>query len=50
MNEIWMRNHLVSDSICNVVNLLCPISFLHGMTNNVRFTYSVGDGKWAVYD
>ena len=34
MIEIWMKNHLVSDRNCNIVNLQCP--------NNVRFTLSVG--------
>ena len=38
-----MKNHLGSDSVCNIVNLQCPIIFLPGMTNNARFTFSVGD-------
>lgn len=27
MIETWMQNHLVSNNICNVVNLQCPKTF-----------------------
>ena len=40
MTEIWMKNHLVSDSNCNIYNL--P-KILQGMTNNVGLTFSVDD-------
>ena len=40
--EIWMRNHLVSDTDCSIVNLYNP-NFLQGMTNNVGLTFNVGD-------
>jgi hypothetical protein len=42
MNQIWMENHLVSDNNYNIVNLYSPKN-LQGMTNNVVFTFSVGD-------
>jgi hypothetical protein len=42
MIEIWMKNHLVNDSFCNIVNLWCPKN-KQVMTNDVPFTYSVGD-------
>ena len=41
--EIWMKVHLVSDSSCNSVNLESPHPQLQRMTNNVGFTFSVGD-------
>ena len=40
--EIWMRNHLVSVSNCNIVNLRCP-NFSQEMTNTDKFTCTVGD-------
>ena len=44
MIEIWKKNHLVSDSFCNTVNLQSPPNKkLQGMTNNVGLTFSVGD-------
>ena len=36
MVKIWMENHLVSDSNCNIVNL-------QGMTNNVGITLTISD-------
>jgi hypothetical protein len=42
MIEIWMENHLVSDSNCNAVNLQSPIN-LPRMTVNVGLPFSVGD-------
>ena len=44
-----MKNHLVSDNNCNAVNVYCPI-FWQGMTNNVRFAFSVGDTLGAVHN
>ena len=41
MIEFWMKNHLVNDSNCNIVNLWTPI-FLQGMINSVGLTFSVG--------
>jgi hypothetical protein len=44
MLEICMGNHVVRDGHCNTVNLLCPKKeFKQGATNNVRFTFGVGD-------
>ena len=43
MMEFWIRNHLVSGSNCNTVNLQSFPNFLHGLTNNVRLSFSVGD-------
>jgi hypothetical protein len=37
-----MKNHLVSDSNCNIVDLLSQKN-LQGMTNNVGLAFSVGD-------
>ena len=34
-----MENHLVSDNICNTINLLPPPN--QGMSNNVGSTFSV---------
>ena len=42
MIEIWMKKHLVSDSSCNIVNLVMTQK-LQGMTNNVGSTFRVGD-------
>ena len=40
--QIWMKNHLVTDSDCNTVNLQSPQN-LQGMTFNVGLTFGVGD-------
>ena len=40
--EVWMKNHLVSDSDCNTVGLQFPLN-LQGITNNVGLAFSVGD-------
>ena len=50
MIEMWMAVQLVSNDNCNIVNLYCPIFCLHGMRNNVSFTFSVGDTTRAVYN
>ena len=42
MIEIWMKNHLVSDSNCNPVNLSSPKKS-QGMANSVGLTFNVGD-------
>jgi hypothetical protein len=44
MIEFWMKNHLVSGSNCNPVNLLTPQKFTRN-DNNVGITFSVGDNK-----
>ena len=56
MTEIWMENHLVSDSKCNIVNLECPKSstrnekimsgsHLVSMTLHGRLTISIEQAK-----
>ena len=40
--EVWMKNHLVSDSDCNTVDFQFPLN-LQGITNNVGLAFSVGD-------
>ena len=45
--EIWMKNHLVSNSDCNV-DLKCPIPFTRN--DNVRFTFSVVATTWPTYN
>ena len=42
MIECWMKNHLVSDSNYNIVNLQFPQKITR-IANNVGLTYSVGD-------
>ena len=42
MIEIWMKNHLVSDKICNIV-VYNPPQNLQGMTNDVGLKFCVGD-------
>jgi hypothetical protein len=43
MDDIWMTNHLVSDSNCNTLNNMLFHKSLQGVTNNVGLTSSVGD-------
>jgi hypothetical protein len=43
MVQIWMKNYLVSDNNCNIVDLYNILKILQGMTNNVGLTFSVGD-------
>ena len=44
MNEIWLKDHTVSESDCNIVNLsIMPTTRLQGLTNTFRFAFSVGD-------
>ena len=50
MIETWMKDHLVSDSNYNTVNLQCAISFLQGLAYNVRFTFNDSDTTHAVYN
>jgi hypothetical protein len=38
MIVIWMKNHLVSDSYCNTVNLESP-KISQGLINNIGLTY-----------
>ena len=42
MIKIWMKRHLVTDSICNTI---IPQKSLQGRKNNVGLTFSVGDTK-----
>ena len=42
MIEIWMENHLVSDSNCNTVNLQSPSKFTRN-DKYIGLTYSVCD-------
>ena len=41
MIEFWIKNHLLSDSKYNTINLQSPKK-LQGMTNNAGLTFSVG--------
>ena len=50
MTEIWMKIHLVSDKNYNILKSTMPITFVHGMTDNVRFTSSVSDTTRATYN
>ena len=43
------NNHVVSDGSCNIVMYNAQKN-LQGMTNNTRFTSSVGDTTRAVYN
>ena len=42
MMKFWMKNHLVSDNNCNIVDPYSPIK-LQGKTTKFRFTFSVDD-------
>jgi hypothetical protein len=42
-----MKNHLVSDNFCNIVNL-CPLENLQEMTNNVGLTFSIRDTPYGL--
>ena len=42
MIGVWMNNHFVRDSNCNIVYLLSPKSS-QGMTNNVGLTFNVAE-------
>ena len=52
-NDLWMKNHLVSDNIYNMMFWIYKVHsyfcFLWS-ENNARFTFSVGDPTHAVYD
>ena len=45
----WMKNHLISDSNCNVVNKKCP-NVLQKMKNNVMFGFSVSAIIHEIYN
>ena len=47
MIEIWMKKHLVSDNICNTA-IHVPKK-LQPMTNNVGWTFSVGDNIYRKF-
>ena len=40
--EFWMKNHLINDNNCDIVNLKSPKK-LQGMTNNIGLRFSVDD-------
>ena len=42
MIKVWMKNHLISDNIYNVVKLHLPICLSRKMKNNGRFTSNHG--------
>jgi hypothetical protein len=42
-DQLWMKNHLVSNNNNNIVYLESLKKNLQGMTNNVGLTLSVGD-------
>jgi hypothetical protein len=53
MIEIWMKKHLASDRKLQHCTSILPKFSIQGMTNNVRFTFSVGDtirtvSKWVL--
>ena len=50
MIEIRIENHMVSDCSCNTLKSLKPNIFPQGATNNIRFTTTVGDTTWPVYN
>jgi len=43
MIENWMKNHLVSDHICNTIVYNPPKRFTKKMAYNVGLTFSVGN-------
>ena len=43
MFEIWIENHVISDSNRNTVKSTIPKKVYKGMTNYVGLTFSVGD-------
>ena len=38
MVQIWIKNQLISDNNCNIVDLYNALNFLQGMTNSVGLT------------
>ena len=43
MIEMWMKNYLVSDNNCNIVNLQCPQKFHKDWQLNVGLPFIVSD-------
>ena len=43
MVEIWMKNHLVSDSNLQHCKSIIPPKKLQGLANNVGLAFSIGD-------
>ena len=54
MNDLNLDANLLSTqmtTIAIVIHIYDPnVFFFQGMTNNVRFTFSVGDTRHAVYN
>jgi hypothetical protein len=44
-----MNSHSISDSICNIVNLEYSRK-LQGMTNKVKFAFSIGETTFNIRD
>jgi hypothetical protein len=49
MIKLLMKNHLVSDSV-ETMHIYDARIFLQGMTNDVGFTFSLGNTTHAIYD
>ena len=47
--KIWIEKHAVSNYACNIIIYNAQI-VLQGMTNNVRYTFSVADTTRVVYN
>jgi hypothetical protein len=50
MIEIWMKINVVTDHSCNIEKNIQCLQFLLEMTNNIKFTFSIGDTTPAVYN
>ena len=50
MSEIMDENHLESDNNCNIFKYTVHLFYYKELTNNLRFTFSVGDITWAIYN
>ena len=48
MIEIWMKNYIVSNHICTLINLSYPTFFYHEWQIDVRFIFSVDDTTHAI--
>ena len=53
MNDLNLDANLLSTQVTTIATLYIydpNVFFFQGMTNNVRFTFSVGDTRRAVYN
>ena len=53
MNDLNLDANLLSTQVTTIATLYIydpDVFFFQGMTNNVRFTFSVGDTRRAVYN